>query len=64
VPIEDAIDLHFFAPADISSVGEAYLDAAADAGFAEVSAIHGRGKGVPRLLAVVDGVGLEDWLPG
>lgn len=48
IPIEDAIDLHFFAPADIPSVVEAYLDAAADAGFAEVRVIHGRGKGVQR----------------
>jgi MATE family multidrug resistance protein len=49
VPIEDAIDLHFFAPGDIPSVVEAYLDAAAEAGFAEVRVIHGRGKGVQRM---------------
>jgi hypothetical protein len=48
VPIEDAIDLHFFAPADVPSVVEAYLEAAADAGFGEVRVIHGRGKGVQR----------------
>jgi len=48
VPIEDSIDLHFFAPADVPSVVEAYLEAAVDAGFAEVRVIHGRGKGVQR----------------
>ena len=48
VPIEDAIDLHSFAPADVVSVVEDYLDAAHAAGFREVRLIHGRGKGVQR----------------
>ena len=48
VPIEDAIDLHPFAPRDIPSVVEAYLEAAAEAGFSEVRLIHGRGIGVQR----------------
>ena len=48
VPIEDAIDLHSFAPPDVLGVVEAYLEAACDAGFAEVRLIHGRGKGVQR----------------
>jgi DNA-nicking Smr family endonuclease len=48
VPIEDAIDLHPFAPRDIPAVVEAYLEAAVEAGFREVRLIHGRGKGVQR----------------
>ena len=48
VPIEDAIDLHPFAPAEIPSVVESYLEAARDAGFDEVRLIHGRGRGVQR----------------
>ena len=48
VPIEDAIDLHSFAPRDIASVVEDYLEAAFQAGFTEVRLIHGRGKGVQR----------------
>lgn len=48
VPIEDAIDLHSFAPADVVSVVEDYLSAAHEAGFREVRLIHGRGKGVQR----------------
>lgn len=48
VPIEDSIDLHAFAPRDIPSVVEAYLEAAAEAGFSEVRLIHGRGKGVQK----------------
>jgi DNA-nicking Smr family endonuclease len=46
--IEDSIDLHTFAPRDIPSVVESYLEAAADKGFREVRLIHGRGKGVQR----------------
>jgi DNA-nicking Smr family endonuclease len=48
VPIEDAIDLHAFAPRDILSVVEDYLQAAADKGFSEVRLIHGRGTGLQR----------------
>ena len=48
IPIEDAIDLHAFAPADVVSVVDEYLHAAREAGFREVRLIHGRGKGVQR----------------
>jgi DNA-nicking Smr family endonuclease len=48
VPIEDHIDLHAFAPRDVRSVVEAYLEAALAAGFREVRLIHGRGIGVQR----------------
>ena len=48
VPIEDHLDLHAFAPRDIPSVVEAYIEAAASAGFREVRVIHGRGRGVQR----------------
>jgi DNA-nicking Smr family endonuclease len=48
VPIEEAIDLHAFAPRDVVSVVDEYLHAARDAGFSEVRLIHGRGKGVQR----------------
>jgi len=48
LPVEDSIDLHSFAPRDIPSVVESYLEAAAEAGFREVRIIHGRGKGVQK----------------
>ena len=48
VPIEDSIDLHTFAPKDITSVVDEYITAAHDAGFPEVRLIHGRGKGIQR----------------
>ncbi len=48
VPIEHEIDLHAFAPADVASVVEEYVAAAAAAGFSEVRLVHGRGRGVQR----------------
>jgi dsDNA-specific endonuclease/ATPase MutS2 len=48
LPIEDAIDLHYFVPREIPDVVVSYLEAAAAAGFGEVRLIHGRGIGVQR----------------
>jgi DNA-nicking Smr family endonuclease len=48
IPIEDALDLHAFAPRDVPSVVDEYLRAAHEAGLREVRLIHGRGIGVQR----------------
>ena len=48
IPIEDALDLHAFAPRDIPDVVGSYLEEAAAAGLREVRLIHGRGQGVQR----------------
>jgi DNA-nicking Smr family endonuclease len=48
IPIEGALDLHAFAPRDIKSVVEEYVNAAHEAGLGEVRLIHGRGKGIQR----------------
>jgi len=48
VPIEAEIDLHAFAPRDIPSIVDEYVNAAAAAGFREVRLVHGRGRGVQR----------------
>ena len=48
IPIEDALDLHAFAPRDVRSVLDEYLRVAAERGFREVRLIHGRGIGVQR----------------
>lgn len=48
IPIEDAIDLHAFAPRDVVSVVDEYLHAALAAGHQRVRVIHGRGTGVQR----------------
>ena len=57
VPIEAEIDLHAFAPRDIPSVVQEYVNAAAAAGLREVRLIHGRGRGVQRgiVQAALDG---------
>jgi dsDNA-specific endonuclease/ATPase MutS2 len=56
VPIESELDLHTFAPKDIPSVVEEYVERAAEAGFIEVRLVHGRGRGVQRgiVQAVLD----------
>jgi len=48
LPIEDAIDLHAFAPRDVKDVVASYLEAAHESGFREVRLIHGRGIGFQR----------------
>ena len=48
LPIEPFIDLHAFAPRDIKSVVEEFVNAAYAAGLREVRLIHGRGKGIQR----------------
>ena len=50
VPIEDALDLHAFAPRDIPAVVGEYLEACARRGFREVRLIHGRGTGTQRAI--------------
>ena len=48
IPIEDALDLHAFAPRDITSVVDEYVTAAWEQGLREIRLIHGRGRGVQR----------------
>jgi DNA-nicking Smr family endonuclease len=48
VPLEAELDLHSFAPQDIPSVVDEYLQAAHEAGFTEVRIVHGRGRGIQR----------------
>jgi DNA-nicking Smr family endonuclease len=50
IPIEGELDLHAFAPRDIPSVVESYLEAAQEAGLAEVRLVHGRGTGAQRAV--------------
>ena len=48
VPIGPELDLHAFAPREIASVVEEYVNAAAAQGLREVRLVHGRGRGVQR----------------
>ncbi len=50
LPIEDALDLHPFAPRDIPDVVREYLAACIERGFQEVRLIHGRGTGTQRAI--------------
>ena len=47
-PLEDAIDLHTFLPAEIPSLIDEYVRAAHAKGLRQLRIIHGRGKGVQR----------------
>jgi dsDNA-specific endonuclease/ATPase MutS2 len=48
VPVEESIDLHAFAPRDVLSVVEEYLEAAGRRRYREVRLIHGKGTGAQR----------------
>jgi DNA-nicking Smr family endonuclease len=48
IPIEDHLDLHAFAPRDVTAVVASYLEAAVERGYPEVRLIHGKGIGVQR----------------
>lgn len=48
IEITDTIDLHSFAPSDVRSVVESYLEEARKKNFRIVKIIHGKGIGVQR----------------
>jgi DNA-nicking Smr family endonuclease len=50
LPIEDVLDLHAFAPKEIPSVVEEYLELCRQAGMSEVRLIHGKGIGAQRAV--------------
>ena len=50
IPIEDALDLHAFAPQDIPAIVNDYLEECVRRGMREVRLIHGRGTGTQRAI--------------
>jgi DNA-nicking Smr family endonuclease len=48
IPLTGELDLHAFAPRDISSVVEEYVRACAEQGLTLLRLVHGRGRGVQR----------------
>ncbi len=50
VPIGPELDLHSFQPSDIPAVVDEYVRAAAEGGLKLVRIVHGRGRGVQRLI--------------
>ena len=53
LPIEPELDLHTFAPRDVTSVVDEYIRAAHAAGLRDIRIIHGRGRGVQRKLVQI-----------
>ena len=50
IPIDGTLDLHTFAPEEVSSLVEEYLWACLNKGIYEVRIIHGKGKSVLRRI--------------
>lgn len=74
IPIDGTLDLHTFAPSEMSDVVREYLRAAVEEGLTEVRIVHGKGtgtlkRGVRTLLDKLDcvasysegGPGRGDW---
>ena len=48
LPVDGTLDLHYFSPADISSLIPEYLEACMERGIYQVRIVHGKGTGVLR----------------
>lgn len=48
IPVDGVLDLHPFAPGEVTSVMDEYIRACIERGIYEIRLIHGKGKGVLR----------------
>ena len=50
IPIEDVLDLHTFKPQEVPDLLEDYFAACIDEGIYSVRIIHGKGRGILRIV--------------